>query len=73
LPTAASVGAGGWYTFIKTDAAANAITLDADGAETIGEAGSAMATTYAAIDAIHDTVTIVCDGTSWYVTAQDIS
>ena len=73
LPTAASVGAGGWYTFIKTDADANLITLDGSGAETIGEAGSAMATTYAVIDAIHDTVTIVCDGTSWYVIAQDVS
>jgi hypothetical protein len=73
LPAAATAGAGAWYTFIKTDADANAITLDANGAETIGEAGSAMAETYAVIDAIHDTVTIVCDGTSWYVTAQNIS
>jgi len=73
LPSAASVGAGGWYTFIKTDADANLITIDGSGAETIGEAGSALATTYGVIDAIHDTVTIVCDGTSWYVTAQNIA
>jgi len=72
LPAAATVGAGGWYTFIKTDADANAITLDANASETIGEAGSAMATTYAVMDAIHDTVTLVCDGTSWYVTAQNL-
>jgi len=73
LPSAATAGAGGWYTFIKTDAAANLITIDGSGAETIGEAGSALATTYGVIDAIHDTVTMVCDGTSWYVTAQNVS
>lgn len=73
LPAAATVGAGGWYLFIKTDADANAITLDANASETIGPAGGAMAATYAGIDAIHDSVLIVCDGTSWYITGGKVS
>lgn len=73
LPAAATVGAGGWYTFIKTDAAANAITIDGNASETIGIPGAAMATTYAGIDAIHDSITIVCDGTSWYIMEKAVS
>lgn len=67
LPAAAT-SAGLWYTIVKTDANANAVTLDANGAELIN--GSA---TYASIDAQYDTATIVCNGTAWYIVAKIIA
>jgi len=68
LPTVASVGAGGWYTFIKNDADANAITIAGSGAETINGSN-----TYASIDADYDTVTIQCDGIEWFITSEKLA
>lgn len=55
-------------TVIKDDLAANPITLDGDGAETID--GNA---TVATIDAQYDTITLYCDGTEWFIIAQKIA
>lgn len=66
LPAAAT-SAGAFYKFIKTDAAANALTIDGNGAETINGAA-----TYAAIDAQYDTATVYCNGTAWYITESII-
>lgn len=68
LPAVATVAAGGWYTFVKTDAVANAITLDGNASETID--GS---TTFAGLDAQYDTVTIMTDGSAWYIISRDIT
>lgn len=68
LPAVATVGAGGWYTFIKNDAAASAITLDGNSSETID--GS---TTYAGIDADYDAVTIITDGTEWFIVSRKLA
>lgn len=65
---AASGNAGLFYTLKKTDAAANAITLDGNGAETIDGAA-----TYAAVDAEFDTVTIVCDGSNWHIVSVNLA
>jgi biopolymer transport protein ExbD len=48
------------YTIIKTDAA-NTLTIDGDGAETInGSATQAYTDNYARI-------TLICDGTEWFI------
>lgn len=65
---AASGNAGLWYAFKKTDAAANALTIDGNGAETIDGAA-----THTAVDAQYDTVTIVCDGSNWHVISEDLA
>lgn len=62
LPPASKMGNGGWYHFIKTDAAANAVTLDGSGAETINGAA-----TEARIDAQYDFMTIFSTGTAWII------
>jgi hypothetical protein len=60
LPTAVGI-AGRVYRVKKIDATANAVTIDADGAETIdGGATATLAVQYEAI-------TIVSDGTEWWV------
>lgn len=68
LPTVASVGAGGWYTFIKNDAAANAITITGSGAELIDGSN-----TYASLDADYDSVTIMCDGVEWFIVSEKLA
>lgn len=55
-------------TVIKDDAAANAVTLDGNGAETINGAA-----TVATIDAQYDTITLYCDGTEWFIIAQKLA
>ena len=67
LPTAA-LAAGLQYTFIKATSDAAAITLDGAGSETINGA-----TTVATMDAQYDTITIVSNGTAWYVTHRIIA
>ena len=67
LPAAANC-TGHEYTFKKTTAAAFAITLDGNASETIDGA-----TTFTAMDAQYDTVTIVSDGSNWHVTAKIIA
>jgi hypothetical protein len=67
LPAAADC-AGGKLTFKKTSADAQAVTIDGNASETID--GSAN---FAACDAANDTVTIVCDGSAWYVVAKIIA
>lgn len=53
--------AGRVVTVKKTDASGNAVTLDADGSETIDGA------TTKALSSQYDSVTIVSDGTSWHI------
>ena len=65
---AAFGNAGLWYTFKKTDAAANALTIDGSGVETIDGAA-----TNATVDAQYDTMTIVCDGSNWHIIAKEIA
>lgn len=67
LPPAA-VSNGVWFTFVKTSAAASAVTLDGNASETIN--GS---TTYASIDAQYDAATIVCNGTAWFISDAKIA
>jgi hypothetical protein len=59
LPTAVG-NTGLKYSFIKIDAAANAVTLDGNGAQTINGAA-----TYADMDAQWDSCTIISDGSNW--------
>lgn len=68
LPPAATVRAGGWFRLVKTTAAAFAVTLDGNGAETID--GGA---TYAAIDAQYDVAHVVCTGTEWIIVSRDVA
>ena len=67
LPAVAT-SAGAWYIFKKTDADANAITLDGNGAETIDGAA-----TVATIDAQYDVIGIYCDGTAWHIFTEDLA
>ncbi|MHC4445638.1 MAG: hypothetical protein ACYTA5_23825, partial [Planctomycetota bacterium] len=67
LPAAATAGSGAWCTFVKTGAS-GALTIEPDGSETIdGSANNAD------MDAQYDTITIVCDGTEWFIIAQKIA
>jgi hypothetical protein len=68
LPPVASVRAGGWIRVVKTTAAAFAITLDGNAAETID--GAATLTT---IDANYDCALLLCTGTEWIVVERDIT
>ena len=61
LPAAATAGAGFIVTVKKTDASANAVTIDANASETIDGA-----TTFA-LTSRYDTAQIVCDGTAWFL------
>jgi hypothetical protein len=60
LPAAAAAD-GAVIVVKKIDASANAVTLDADGAETID--GVATQT----LTAQYDAVTVVCDGVAWWI------
>ena len=67
LPAAADAGDGFELSVIKVDNTANTVTVDADGSETInGNSDYDLPTQYA-------TVTLRCDGTTWYVTAESVS
>lgn len=60
LPAAAS-NTGRRYHIKKIDSSANAVTVDGDASETIdGSTTKALASQY-------DSVTIVCDGTEWWI------
>lgn len=60
LPTAAASGDGGTVVVKKTDASANLVTVDGDGAETIdGAASMTLAVQW-------ESVTLVSSGTAWY-------
>ncbi len=64
---AASGADGRMFTFVKVDSSINAITLDGDGAETINGAA-----TNATMDAQYDSMTIVCDGTEWFIAVNNV-
>jgi hypothetical protein len=68
LPPVATVRAGGWIRVIKTSAAAAAVTLDANAAETIDGAA-----TYAGLDAQYDCVLLVCTGSEWVIVSRDVA
>ena len=67
LPAVATAGAGAWCTFVKTGAS-GALTIEPDGSETIDGAANNNE-----MDAQYDTITIVCDGTEWFIVAQKIA
>jgi len=67
LPAASSAGAGAWCTFIKSGAS-GVLTIEPAGAETIDGAAN-----NAEMDADHDSITIVCDGTGWHIVAKKIA
>lgn len=60
LPTAAG-NDGKRYYIKKTDSSANAVTIDADGSETIDDSLAAI------IDRQYDSLTLVSDGTEWWI------
>lgn len=62
LPAAASVAPGLPFTFKKTDSTANAVTIDASGAETID------GTTTVQLLKQYESCTIVSDGSTWHRT-----
>ena len=67
LPAAADAGDGFELSVIKVDSTTNTVTVDADGSETInGQLDYDLLTQYA-------TVTLRCDGSTWYVTAESVS
>ncbi|RMF71776.1 MAG: hypothetical protein D6744_17480, partial [Planctomycetota bacterium] len=68
LPPAATVRAGGWIRVVKTTNDLFAVTLDANGSETIDGA-----TTLATIDAQYDVAHLVCTGSEWIVLSRDIA
>jgi uncharacterized protein YwlG (UPF0340 family) len=68
LPPVATVRAGGWLRVVKTSAAAYAVTLDGNAAETID--GGA---TYAGMDAQYDCVLLICTGSEWIILSRDIA
>lgn len=65
---AATGSTGLWYTFKKTDSNANAVTIDGNASETIDGA-----LTHTTMDAQYDTITIVCNGTAWFIVSQKIA
>lgn len=67
LPAVATA-TGKIFTFIRTGAGVNALTIDGNGAETID--GNA---TDARMDAQYDSVTIYCNGTEWFIIAEKIA
>lgn len=64
LLPAATAGDGFSVIIVKTDVTGNAVTVDGDGSETIS--GSA---TYA-LTGIGDAVTLVCDGSNWFISGS---
>ena len=67
LPAAAS-STGLEFTFIKATSDAAAITIDGNSNETIN--GSANIAT---MDAAYDTISMVCNGTTWYITHKIVA
>ena len=67
LPAAATAGAGAWCTLVKTGAS-GALTIEPDGSETIDGAANNNE-----MDAANDSMTIVCDGSAWYIAAKKIA
>ena len=67
LPAVATAGAGAWCSFVKTGAS-GALTIEPNGSETIDGAANNNE-----MDAAHDSITIVCDGSAWYIVAKKIS
>lgn len=63
LPTAASAGDGFIISVKKTDSSANAITVDAAGAELIDGATTQVLSTQ------FDVIVLYCDGTEWHIVA----
>ncbi len=68
LPPVAMVRAGGWIRVVKTTAAAFAVTLDGNAAETIDGAA-----TLATLDAQYDAAHLLCSGSEWIVLSRDIA
>lgn len=67
LPAAVDAGDGFEISVIKIDNTTNVVTVDADGSETInGNSDYDLPTQYA-------TVSLRCDGATWYVTAESVS
>ncbi len=60
LPAAATAGAGFTITVVKTDASANAVTIDPSGAELVNGAATLAITKRYAL------VTLWCTGTAWF-------
>lgn len=60
LPAAAS-SASKYFNIKKTDSSGNSITIDGNGAETIDGGATASITTQ------YESLTIVCDGTEWWI------
>jgi hypothetical protein len=58
---AASISNGYVYYVKKVDATANTVTIDGSGSETIDGGTTAV------ISSQYECLTIVCDGTSWYI------
>jgi len=67
LPAAADAGAGAWCTFVKTGAS-GALTIEPHASETIDGAANNNE-----MDAAGDSITIVCDGTGWYIAGRKIA
>lgn len=67
LPAAATAGAGAWVTFMKTGAT-GALTIEPDASETLN--GAANNNT---MDAAYDTITCLCTGTEWLITAKNVA
>lgn len=68
LPAAATARAGAWLRVVKTSAAAFAITIDPNAAETVDGAA-----TLATIDSQFDCGHLVCTGSEWIVLSRDIA
>tara|TARA_Y100000310_G_C20687045_1_gene819707 strand:+ start:1608 stop:2663 length:1056 start_codon:yes stop_codon:yes gene_type:complete len=64
LLAAATAGDGFRVSFKKTDASANALTIDGNASETIDGA------TTVTIDNRYDEITVVCDGSNWHTVAD---
>jgi hypothetical protein len=67
LPAVANT-AGVAYTFVKTTADAEIITIDGAASELIN-----AATTFASLDAADDSVTVASNGTKWWVIRKQIA
>lgn len=67
LPPVAS-SAGVRFQFCKVSTHTLAITLDANGSETINGAA-----TYASMDAAYDSAEVVCNGSAWFVVDAKIA
>lgn len=68
LPSAANM-LGRTVTVYRDGTGTNAITIDQDGTETINGSATALAT----LDAQHDVVVLVSDGTNWIIQSSNIA